>query len=228
MCPCPQNDNQFTVALLAAAAIVMAVGVARNYWPTATWRVRLGVVGVAILFVGGSVALIRYFDKAECVVGMSSTNSEAGAWRDIARSPSRELVPAESQPSTPVVNKEQPLKIIAYYFHRTARCHSCLTIEEYARQAIETGFALELQDGVVEWRPVNIEQKGNEHFEIDYSLSAQSLVVVKIENGKQAKWKTLSKVWDLLGDPTAFAKYVQGELRTYLDEEMSDLPLKSG
>ena len=107
-------------------------------------------------------------------------------------------------------------KVIAYYFHRTLRCHTCLAIEDLSKQTIENLFGEQLAEGRIEWRPVNIEQKGNEHFEDDYKLTTQSLVLVKLEDGKQGDWKNLTKVWDLIDNHEAFVKYVQEELSKYL------------
>ncbi len=107
-------------------------------------------------------------------------------------------------------------KVIAYYFHRTVRCHTCLAIEDLSKQTIENLFGEQLAEGRIEWRPVNIEQKGNEHFEDDYKLTTQSLVLVKLVDGKQADWKNLTSVWDLIDNHEKFVKYVQEELSKYI------------
>ncbi len=107
-------------------------------------------------------------------------------------------------------------KVIAYYFHRTVRCHTCLAIENLSKQTIENLFGEQLAEGRIEWRPVNIEQKGNEHFEDDYKLTTQSLVLVKLVDGKQADWKNLTSVWDLIDNHEKFVKYVQEELSRYI------------
>ena len=77
-------------------------------------------------------------------------------------------------------------------------------------------FTEEFAEGRVEWRPVNIEEKGNEHFENDYKLTTQSLVFVKLTDGKQADWKILTSVWELIDNQEKFIKYVQEELSKYL------------
>lgn len=110
----------------------------------------------------------------------------------------------------------QGTKVIAYYFHRTVRCVSCITIERYSAEAIENGFADELKDGRLEWRSVNVEEEGNEHFEEDFSLYTQSLVLVEVKNGTHTQWKNLEKIWELMNDKESFTKYVQNEIRTYI------------
>lgn len=107
-------------------------------------------------------------------------------------------------------------RVIAYYFHTTYRCASCRKLEAYAREAIESAFAAELEDGRLVWRIVNVEVPGNEHFVKDYALYTKALVVVNEVRGKPDEWKNLEKVWQLLGDKQAFLRYVRDETRAYL------------
>ena len=41
-------------------------------------------------------------------------------------------------------------------------------------------------------------------------------MVVDIKEGKQARWKNLEKVWELLGNKQAFFRYIQDEVKLYL------------
>ena len=55
-------------------------------------------------------------------------------------------------------------KVIVYYFHGGARCATCQKFEAYTEETIKTGFSDELKTRKVEWRLVNVEEAGNEHF----------------------------------------------------------------
>ena len=103
-----------------------------------------------------------------------------------------------------------------YYFHRTVRCPSCEKIEALAQKAVEDGFAGELADGRMQWRTINIDEPHNKHFEDDYRLQAQSVVLSQMHGGKETRWKNLEKVWDLLDDDAGFVRYVQDEIRAYI------------
>jgi hypothetical protein len=105
--------------------------------------------------------------------------------------------------------------VVAYYFHRTQRCPTCIKIEEYAEEAITTGFAEELRTGALVWRPVNIDEPGNEHFEEDYELSAQAVVLARYAGGEETGWKSLPRIWDLVGEHGAFIDYIQDEVRRF-------------
>jgi len=108
-------------------------------------------------------------------------------------------------------------KVIAYYFHTTYRCITCRRIEAYSREAIEQEFAQALKDGKLDFRLVNVEDSANQHFIQDYQLFTKSLILVKMKDGKQSEWKNLRRVWELVRRKDAFLRYVQDEVRAYLE-----------
>lgn len=121
----------------------------------------------------------------------------------------------ESVPSPSVAQAQETPTLNVYYFHRTIRCPSCEKIEALARKAVEEGFAGELASGATTWRIVNIDVPENKHFEVDYQLQMQSVIVSQSRNGKEVRWKNLEKVWDLLDDDAGFVRYVQDEIRAF-------------
>jgi hypothetical protein len=112
-------------------------------------------------------------------------------------------------------------QVLAYYFHTTQRCASCLKIEQYAHEAFGAGFPEELKDGRLVWRVVNIDEKENEHFAKDYQLFTKSVVLVDMKDGKQVAWKNLPKIWELLGNKGKFVRHVREETRAYLSGKQS-------
>lgn len=102
--------------------------------------------------------------------------------------------------------------IRVYYFHRTLRCQTCLKIEALARQTIQDNFADALATGRMCWQAVNIEVDGNEHFERDFSLQTQSLILAEYADDRCVRWKLLPEVWDLVGSELAFTEYICREL----------------
>ncbi|MCX5801849.1 MAG: nitrophenyl compound nitroreductase subunit ArsF family protein [Candidatus Eisenbacteria bacterium] len=122
-----------------------------------------------------------------------------------------------SEPQQPAPASTQ--KVLAYYFHGTQRCPTCMKLEAYSAEAIQSGFGEALRNGWLEWRVVNTDEPGNEHFVSDYKLYTKSLVIVKMQNGKQVEWKNLEKIWELVGEKDDFIKYVQEEVSAYLGEK---------
>jgi hypothetical protein len=80
------------------------------------------------------------------------------------------------------------------------------------------GFADALKRGSMVWRMVNVDQPANQHFIKDYELYTKSVVLVKMRDGKQAAWKNLDRVWELLNDQAAFQKYVTDEVKQFVEK----------
>ena len=109
-------------------------------------------------------------------------------------------------------------KIIAYYFHGNARCPTCHKMEQYTKETIEQNFKDELTNGLLVVKAVNVEEKENEHFVNDYQLYTKSLVISKIEDGKETQHKNLEKIWEYVRDKERFFDYVASEIKAYLEE----------
>jgi hypothetical protein len=122
--------------------------------------------------------------------------------------------PADSKRSTSSgLEMSSTPHTIVYYFHGTSRCRTCLTIESYAEEAVRTAFVTELENGQIQWRPVNVDEPGSRHFIQDYNLFTRSLVLVDASNPK--RFKNLGEIWQLVLDKAAFLKYVQREVRMF-------------
>lgn len=132
--------------------------------------------------------------------------------------PAKKAVKADSAKTTEtaVAPKSEQKKLVVYYFHTTFRCRSCNMIEQFTKQAVESGFADELKNGLIEFKVINVEEKGNEHFAEEYKLYTKSVIVSDVRNGKEASWKNLDKVWQFLGDQNKFKEYIQTEVKTSL------------
>lgn len=115
-------------------------------------------------------------------------------------------------------DKNVTIKVIVYYFYTTHRCYSCRMIEQYTKDAVEKFFKEELTSGLVEFKPLNIEEKGNEHFTKDYKLYTKSVVISLIKEGKEVSYKNLEKVWQYLRNENKFFNYIKEETEKVLRE----------
>jgi hypothetical protein len=153
----------------------------------------------------------------------SGCERQAGAPPPTSR-PSEAAVKPPDPSAVPVLSATAPAepraavrRVIAYYFHRTLRCDTCLTIERYAREAVEVGYTDDLRAGGLEWHAVNIEEPENRHFEKDFALETQSLVLVEMGGDQVTRWKNLKNVWQLVENQMAFENYVWTELDAFRD-----------
>jgi hypothetical protein len=95
---------------------------------------------------------------------------------------------------------------------------SCLKIEDLTNATMTTRFAGPIARKQVIWRVVNLDEPGNSHFAKDYGLYTKSVVVSRVKDGREVRWKNLDQVWPLLGDPEAFQAYVEREVRAFLEK----------
>lgn len=112
------------------------------------------------------------------------------------------------------VNKNN--KIIVYYFHGTMRCPTCHMLETLTKTEVETAFSDAIKKGNLEWKMVNTEEKGNEHFEADYNLYTKSVIISKVKDGKELSWKNLDKIWQLVHEEEKYRQYIRGEVQACL------------
>jgi hypothetical protein len=120
----------------------------------------------------------------------------------------------QTTPKSPaiVTTSATNIQVIAYYFHGTMRCESCLRIEQQARDAIEQRFSVEVAEKRVVFNPVNYDLPENAHFLKDFKLPCPSLVLVRQKSDKIEKWKLLDKTWTFAEAPITLKEYVEGEI----------------
>ena len=109
-------------------------------------------------------------------------------------------------------------KVIAYYFHGTFRCYTCTNMEKYSREAIDVNFKNALASGNLEFKAVNVEERGNEHFVNDYQLYTKSLILSLVKDGKEIKSKNLDKIWEYSRNKQKFIDYVTGEISGFMKD----------
>ena len=73
-----------------------------------------------------------------------------------------------------------------------------------------------LDDGILQWRVVNIDEPANRHFIQDFQLVTRSVVLAEYRDGKVVRSKNLDQVWQLVRDKQRFVDYVQSETKAFL------------
>ena len=72
-----------------------------------------------------------------------------------------------------------PDKIEAYYFHFTARCMTCRTVEAQAKQNIETLYPELVKQGKISFQSVNLDEESSKALAEKLKVYGQTLLVVK-------------------------------------------------
>ncbi|MCU0462319.1 MAG: nitrophenyl compound nitroreductase subunit ArsF family protein [Bacteroidales bacterium] len=70
-------------------------------------------------------------------------------------------------------------KIEAYYFHFTARCTTCRTIEAKAKESLETLYPNQMKQGLITFQSLNIEEVSNKQLATKLGVSGQALLLVR-------------------------------------------------
>jgi len=120
---------------------------------------------------------------------------------------------SQSKPMQPIGDR----KFVVYYFHGNARCVTCHKLENFAKAAIDDSFGKEIKNGVVTWKAVNVETKGNEHFADDYKLYTKSVIISVQRNGKEISWKNLEKIWELVRNEKDYREYIVKEVTACIE-----------
>jgi hypothetical protein len=137
----------------------------------------------------------------------------AGAMAQTERAVKTDTVPPNAVMIEEVVSTPT---FVVTYFHGDVRCATCVKLEAYAKEAIETAFEKELADSTVVWRTVNYDVEENKHYINDYALYTKALVVSQVDGEVERAWKNLDKIWEKVGDKDEYVKYVQDETLKFI------------
>lgn len=125
--------------------------------------------------------------------------------------------------SGPPAAAHQPLppdcRLVVYYFHTDKRCVSCETIESAAKQAVQSGFAEEQKAGRIAYRDINWQTRGNEQYQSQYGLAFSTVVLSKLRDGREERFKKLDETWMMLSDREALARHIGAEMKAMLEAE---------
>jgi hypothetical protein len=107
--------------------------------------------------------------------------------------------------------------VYASYFHGDRRCPTCMKLEAYSSEAIQSGFEKEVKDSLLVFRTVNWDREENAHYIDDYKLFTKALILSRVRDGKEIAWTNLDSIWQYVGDKETFIKYVQAHSRAFID-----------
>ena len=107
-------------------------------------------------------------------------------------------------------------EFVTYYFHPSARCETCLNIEAYSKNAVESWSESNRRE--LTWRALNIDDPSNEHFRNEFDLQFSSLVIAEYRDGKIERWKNLEEIWNLANEKNKFISYVNNELNLFIKQ----------
>jgi hypothetical protein len=108
---------------------------------------------------------------------------------------------------------ESGVSFTMYYFHPTARCESCINIENFTKELIEAKYK---SNPLIKFEALNIEDTQNEHYRKDYNLKFSSVLISKTKDGKEEKYKNLDSIWSYSDNKDGFTKYMDYEIKEFI------------
>jgi hypothetical protein len=166
---------------------------------------------VTVVVTAGIFFFCQSADSRKSTAGVKPTLRKTAAAKTSAVPPAGE----KPAPATEAPQRQQ--KLIVYYFHSTMRCPTCHKLENCAKSEIEADFSDAIKTGRLEWKIINVEEAGNEHFVNDYKLYTKSVIVSTVKDGRELSWKNLDKIWQLVHDEGKYRQYIRDEVKTCLE-----------
>lgn len=81
--------------------------------------------------------------------------------------------------------KSNKTQIDIYYFHRTERCNTCMSIEENTNYTLENNFADEMKAGTITFISINFEGDADKEIIEKYGADGPSLYLTKVKKGRE-------------------------------------------
>jgi len=89
------------------------------------------------------------------------------------------FISCNAQPPNKEVSGSSSDKIEAYYFHFTARCVTCRTIEAKAKENLENLYPIQMKQGLITFQSINLEEASSKSLAEKLGVSGQTLLLVK-------------------------------------------------
>ena len=106
-------------------------------------------------------------------------------------------------------------RLMVYAAHATQRCYSCSLIEQYAKELLDDEFGDLLETGRIDVQ--SIDYSKNTPFARQYDIASSTLILVRIEAGREHAFVRLDDVWTHLNNRDAFMDYVRNAIYAQLD-----------
>lgn len=79
--------------------------------------------------------------------------------------------------SSPAENTSE--KIEVYYFHFTARCTTCKTVEAKTKEDLESLYPDQVKNGLITFLSLNLDEESTKPLADKFGISGQTLLLVK-------------------------------------------------
>jgi len=120
---------------------------------------------------------------------------------------------SDTKTSTNVKPKADKIEIM--YFHSTARCVSCVTLEEYVKETVDEFFQKEIASGEISFQEVNVDLPENKALALKFKAVGSSLKINEIYDETDHIEEDV-RVWRYLNDKDSFKNYLKNRIESRL------------
>jgi hypothetical protein len=113
-------------------------------------------------------------------------------------------------------------QVAAIYFHRTVRCPTCKRIGAIAEEAVTKGFSEESKERLITFQFIDFQDEKNVKLAKAFGIESPTLVLLNAYENETICWAALPQVWQLVGKPDEFRKYVHDGVTRYLEQSKED------
>lgn len=107
-------------------------------------------------------------------------------------------------------------QVFMTYFRSGVRCTSCKKIELLTREAAIKDLAGEISSGKLVFRVIDTDLPADHHFIKDYQLTGKTVILSFRRDGRELRWTSMERIWELLDEPAAFRSYLTEPVIRYL------------
>lgn len=108
-------------------------------------------------------------------------------------------------------------KVEVVYFHSSARCFSCVALEDLTKKAINNNFQDKLSSGELTFDAYNVEFDENKEIIDKFQARSSSLFINLIYDGENQIKEDVT-VWRYVSDENRFNDYFINKLNSYFGE----------
>jgi hypothetical protein len=114
------------------------------------------------------------------------------------------------------LSENENLKLQVYYFHLTNRCATCNSIENNVKELLENEYKNELEEGIIAFESLNLDDKENKDLAERFEAFGASLHLVSIKDGEE-------KDHDLTNYAFSYSRTQPEEFKDGLKETIDEL-----
>lgn len=123
----------------------------------------------------------------------------------------------KSWSKTATDNENPADKVEVIYFYSSARCASCIALEEFTERTINNNFQDKMNSGEVTFNAYNVEEQSNVEIVNKYRARGSSLFINTIYDGND-HIKEEVNVWRYLSSESQFSNYLTNKINSYFGE----------